>query len=63
MVFWTKWCPSFPINKGLQYLKKKKKTRGYSEVPHERMICVCIKKRNLMPLIVVFPSILKFRVK
>ena len=43
--------------------KKKKTTRGYSEVPYERMICVCIKKRNLMPLIVVFTSILKFRVK
>lgn len=60
--FWTKWRPSFPINKGLQYFKKKG-GGGYSEVPYERMSCVCIKKRNLMPLIVVFTSILKFRVR
>lgn len=45
------------------YSTLKKKGGGYSEVPYERMICVCIKKRNLMPLIVVFTSILKFRVK
>lgn len=59
--FLDQMAPSFSINNGLQYFKKK--GGGYSEVPYERMICVCIKKRNLMPLIVVFTSILKFRVK